>query len=121
MVFIIIIFVALPIFMDVQKLIAPSEGLSRPYMNPYIFYKGMDSEGNNIIKRGGLAGNIPRLKAACNTTPGCKGFNTQGWLKNNVELYERWSNLMPGSNKGFYVRNGPGTRVEDAAMVGSSL
>ena len=124
-IFVTVIFVTLPMFVNVQKFIGLNEGAAfdlpgRPHVPGYHFHPYVDSSGNNIIKRGGLANNPQRLKAACNSTPRCTAFNTNGWLKHNVKPMEEWSNWTANSSKGLYIRNGPGHRAEDVAMRGGN-
>lgn len=134
-VFVTVIFIALPMFIDVQKYIGssemvegnfsfPSSGFSLPSgsgPSGYTFYPGMDSKGYNMMKKNNLADMPGLLKLACNANPNCKGFSTKGWLKNNIRPQEEWSNWTSNSGKGLYVRNGPGAAMQDAAMRGGSV
>lgn len=88
-------------------------------LSNYTFHPHMDSEGSNITHKQMLANKHVALGKACDALPGCKGFNTEGWLKKNIKPMEEWSNWSADSNKGLYIRHGPGNNAEDKAMAGS--
>ena len=71
--------------------------------NDYAYTQGMDSGGNDI-RRSGNANNIAELKKECDADPNCKGFNTNGFLKNVVKSTGEWYKWTDESNKGFYVK-----------------
>merc|ERR1719310_2440118 len=50
--------------------------------------EGKDSGGSNI-KRIEEA-SVEELEEACSEIPECKGFNTNGWLKSDIEAEEKW-------------------------------
>jgi hypothetical protein len=72
--------------------------------NSYGFTQGMDSGGHDI-RRSGNANNIMELKKECDADPNCKGFNTNGFLKNVVKSRGEWYKWTDEPNKGFYVKN----------------
>lgn len=69
----------------------------------YRFYQGMDSPSGDMDYRGDLANNIPALQEICNSMPGCKGFNTYGWIKSI--LNPNLSQWAPDPNAGLYVND----------------
>ena len=70
----------------------------------YNFYQGLDSGGGDITQRGDLANNVPGLQYACNNAAGCKGFNTNGWIKNTISPQSQWTNWTSEPSKGFYLK-----------------
>merc|ERR1719191_1779337 len=50
--------------------------------------EGKDSGGSNIKRL--EEASIDELEEACSDIPECKGFNTNGWLKSDIEAEEKW-------------------------------
>jgi hypothetical protein len=73
----------------------------------YTFHQGMDSGGYDMSHQGGLANNIPGLKAWCTEREACKGFNTNGWMKNTIRPQSQWYQWEKTGdpNKGMFVKN----------------
>jgi hypothetical protein len=71
----------------------------------YTFYQGMDSDGNDINQQANLVDNISGLESWCTAQPSCKGFNTNGWMKQNILPQGQWSKWTTEPTKGLYVRN----------------
>lgn len=72
----------------------------------YIYFQGKDSPLNDITQRADLADNVSGLKAACDSTPGCVGFNTNGWIKNKIIPQAQWVSWTTDPNKGSYFLQG---------------
>ncbi len=71
----------------------------------YTFLQGKDSGGNDIRPPSPLKGRtVNQLKAACNNTSGCVGFNNNGWLKNKLKAISSWTHWTNDPNKGFYYK-----------------
>lgn len=74
--------------------------VTRPIMTQpqqvYLALPGQDHLGDDILYRPDLAGNIQGLQQLCNDTPECVGFNSGGYLKNNV------SPVLPSSYDFYY-------------------
>lgn len=75
-----------------------------PILPGFVFYPRVDSPGGNL---GGTAfvGKTPhQLAALCQA--GCKGFNTQGWLKAAIYPPATWKALPSAARcDGLYVRS----------------
>jgi Na+-transporting methylmalonyl-CoA/oxaloacetate decarboxylase gamma subunit len=79
----------------------------------YTFHQGMDSGGNDIdanltvVGIQGLVGNISTLKAWCTEREACKGFNTNGWMKNVILPQTSWAkwDFTGNPNMGLFVKN----------------
>lgn len=67
----------------------------------YVFYQGLDSGGNDIRKDTNKD-DIERLKEQCDKEEKCIGFNTNGWLKNLLIPFTKWTLWTEEPNKGFY-------------------
>ncbi len=52
-------------------------------LSPYTEMRGYDMPGGDIKS---MTGSIDQLRAACTATPGCIGFNSLGYLKNNARI-----------------------------------
>jgi hypothetical protein len=74
----------------------------------YTFYKLVDSNGNDIKQMPALANNVEGLKAWYNADDKCRGFNTNGWMKNVIvdpSKFNQWAADTPeNANKGLYVK-----------------
>lgn len=75
-----------------------------PKSPKYTFYAGKDSDGGDIVYKGELANNVAGLQAACNATPGCVGFNTNGFLKKSISPQPNWVSWTSDPTKGLYVQ-----------------
>jgi hypothetical protein len=74
-----------------------------PYMqDPYTFIPFLDSNGNDIGRKNG---DINALKNMCIKNTQCKGFNSNGWLKNTLLPKANWIKWTDDVTKGFYVKN----------------
>lgn len=71
----------------------------------YSFCPGKDSAGNNIGNQISLVNNISGLASYCDSMENCKGFNTDGWFKNNLLPQNKWSTWTNDPKKGLYVKN----------------
>ena len=68
----------------------------------YLFCPGQDSSGNNIGNQYTLVDNIPELINDCNSLNNCRGFNTNAWFKNKINLpLTTWTS---DPNKGLYIK-----------------
>ena len=70
----------------------------------YKFYPGKDSWNGDLKHMPSLANKPNQLKQTCNTLDGCKGFNTNGWLKNRIKPQNEWKTWTSNPNKGLYVK-----------------
>jgi hypothetical protein len=69
----------------------------------WVKYGGYDSPYGNIVQFPHYAGNVAWLADKCDSMPGCKAFNTMGWLKNRVPLNRRnWKRVS--DNQALYIR-----------------
>ena len=69
----------------------------------YSFHQGMDSTGNDIKN---VPGKSPEeLKSSCDSVGGCRGFNTNGWLKSVILPEGEWSRWTGEPYKGLYVKS----------------
>lgn len=59
----------------------------------YTYAQNRDSTGNDIMLLTTLVNDVPKLKARCDATPKCVGFNTDGWLKSKIIPRELWTEL----------------------------
>jgi len=65
--------------------------------------------GNDIMNDGANRDKIDGLKATCDTLPTCKGFNSNGWMKNTIPPKNQWNSpeasfLDKPDTKGFYLK-----------------
>ena len=78
--------------------------VTTPTGKAYTFYSNKDSNANDIVYRADLANNIPGLKSACDVLTACKGFNTNGYLKNTIASPSSWTTFGNGdTTRGLYV------------------
>ena len=75
------------------------------------FIQGFDAPGNDI-KRVTEFETFEDLKEIAKNTPGCVGFNTNGWLKSKINLYDGIkSDTQFESKGGLYVVKGEGEPI----------
>lgn len=80
-------------------------GCSKSTVVPsYQFCQGQDSAGNDIGQSANLADNITGLASACDNNSLCRGFNTNGWLKNSIMDQSKWTKWSSDPAKGLYVK-----------------
>lgn len=70
----------------------------------YLFCQGKESPQGDIGNQAILANNLPSLVGYCNAVANCKGFNTNGWFKNEIKDQTLWNNWTTDPNKGLYVK-----------------
>ena len=70
----------------------------------YQFCAGLDSDGGDIGQSANLANNITGLANACDANSTCRGFNTNGWLKNTIADQPKWVKWTTDPAKGLYVK-----------------
>jgi hypothetical protein len=70
----------------------------------YTFFPCTDSDGNDLIKRTDLAGNVKALKQATDGAGGA-GFNTSGYIKKTIAEQTKWRMFTKDLTKGLYVKN----------------
>ena len=91
--------------MDTTGGVSPGGPIARTPNITYSFAQGKDSSKNNIEHRSDLADNVPGLKAWCAAHPDCKGFNTNGWMKNKILPQNKWVTWTEDPARGLYVKN----------------
>lgn len=92
-----------PVSTPVTPVILP--GCSKSTVVPsYQFCQGQDSAGNDIGQSANLADNITGLASACDNNSLCRGFNTNGWLKNSIMDQSKWTKWSSDPAKGLYVK-----------------
>ncbi len=96
----------LPVPVPVQSvpLPAPALPLSAPVARTYYFSQGKDSNLGDL-GNAKLDNDVPGLKAACDQTPGCVGFNTNSWLKGSILPQDQWNTWTADPTKGLYTIN----------------
>lgn len=67
----------------------------------YKFYQGYDAPGNDI--RLVHFNDIEELVKLANSTPHCKGFNTNGWLKFDVDE-DKLKEQPQFTNGGIFIK-----------------
>ena len=67
----------------------------------YNFYPTVDSGGYDY---GNVGGNLVDQLNWCSSQEGCKGFNTNGWVKYYIRPQNRWYEWTNDSNRGMYVK-----------------
>ena len=67
----------------------------------YIFYPCMDSDGYDLQH---IQLSIQELKNICNKLPYAVGFNTNGWIKYNLNPFDKWIKYSPDFCSGLYVK-----------------
>lgn len=79
------------IFAEMNALLRASLDRSIYYGKEYLMKENADVSGNDIKRVGECGSGHPEpcdaevLKQLCNETPGCVGFNMNGYLKNNMD------------------------------------
>ena len=68
---------------------------------PYQYYQGLDSGGNDIANKPGA---LKDMLQTCTSDPNCRGFNTNGWMKNTILPKNQWDKWTDEKDKGFYVK-----------------
>lgn len=68
----------------------------------WVKYPGWYSRGGNIVQYPHFRKNPNWLARKCLNTPGCKGFSTDGWLKNRIMPRNRWTRVS--NKKALYLR-----------------
>jgi hypothetical protein len=81
----------------------PSNPVATSTTRNYVFYPGKDSGGNDIKQSAADANNVDKLKATCDNTGGCVGFNTNGWLKHTIKPQASWTTWTTDPNKGMWT------------------
>ena len=76
----------------------------------YVFTQGMDSNLGDIKNVPGQT--VDQLKRLCDTTMGCLGFNTNGWIKNQLSPQAQWVRWTDDPAKGFYNKSDPNCQVK---------
>ena len=71
-----------------------------PNIKDYVFFPQYDSGGNDIIYYPNKS--LKELIKSSMETPECIAFNTQGFLKNKIDLLKK--NNTFGKNKGIYIK-----------------
>jgi len=76
-----------------------------PKIDEYTFYKNLDLMGNDVTYISQR--NITDLKTYCKSNPSIEGFNTLGFVKNNISLNNLESNAYINNNNdhGIFVKN----------------
>lgn len=67
--------------------------------------QNLDSTGNNISRN--TTATVAELGAMCAADPDCKGFNTQGWLKNLIKPKSEWTGMwdtLCNGDQGMFVK-----------------
>lgn len=82
-----------------QQVVVPP---TPPQPDPYTFHPGKDSQGGDLIHKGGAS--IPELEDWCNDHPNCAGFNSNGWIKGTIGPEDSWASYPPPYG-GLYVKN----------------
>ena len=68
----------------------------------YTFHVGKDSTGSTVAYHGALKDQARRIALECDKRADCKGFNTNGYLKNSPNRKD-WNGGHP--SRGFYVKD----------------
>jgi hypothetical protein len=68
----------------------------------YTFFQGLDSSGGDL-SFSNTPNDISALQTTCNSTPGCVGFNTNGYLKGQLKSKAEWVQWTTDAAKGMYV------------------
>jgi hypothetical protein len=78
-------------------------------MEAYVFYQGMDSNGNDIVHHPNKS--VEQLKTLCSANVFCKGFNSNGWLKLKINPKNTWGSWTTDPQKGLFVKRG--VKIQD--------
>lgn len=68
----------------------------------WVKYPGWFSQGGNIIQYPHFKDNRRWLARKCVQTQGCKGFSTDGWLKNKISPKRYWTRVP--NKEALYIR-----------------
>lgn len=79
----------------------PAPAPAVPRNVQYDFVPKYDSSGGDIGKKNG---SIDELKVLCTADPNCKGFNSNGWLKNTIKPSSEWKKWTDDDKLGFYTK-----------------
>ena len=68
----------------------------------YDFFQGMDSYAGDIKNLGTT--DLAELKAFCDSSIDCVGFNTNGWVKNTLLSEDQWKRFSKNGKDGIYKK-----------------
>jgi hypothetical protein len=84
----------------------------------YIFHQGLDSDSGDIKVITGQNRQTPQqLAQFCSENTNCLGFNTNGWVKQNLLPKSQWTQWTSETTEGFYVKNEIDTSVAQPASA----
>ena len=74
-------------------------------LDNYTFFKGLDYSGNDIMYKNNIL--LNELKNICDNDDNIVGFNTLGFIKNNININDlKETNWINNNNKhGIYIKN----------------
>lgn len=86
-------------------------------LHVYKFSPGLDSGYGDITIVKELADKVDDLKRWCDSDSSCLGFNTNGSMKNKLQLQEKnWYKWTSDPKKGFYLKQQPFTKIADDGL-----
>ncbi len=104
--YIVLAFLFFLLFIQTENLIVRPRTLlpvlNSPPKYKYKYYPMMNSPGNNI--RQNIFGDIDTLKKTCDSLPNCAGYNTDGYLKYNIEPKSQWNRWGTDPARGLYTK-----------------
>lgn len=68
----------------------------------WVKYPGWSAKGGNIVQYPHFKDNTEWLAKKCVQTQGCKGFSTDGWLKNKIVPRQYWTRVP--NTEALYLR-----------------
>jgi len=77
-------------------------------LDNYDFYQFYDSFGGDI---GEFTGGVRNYAEVCSKNINCLGFNSNGWLKNNIQDRSKWDKWTNNPALGLYVKKGAMTNA----------
>jgi len=91
--------IAGPLLLKVQT--QTDENVPLDPLDEFQFYPYFDSHGGDLKR---AIGDVDDFAEECYRNPNCKGFNSNGWLKDTVKNQSEWSQWTDDSSLGFYLR-----------------
>ena len=75
---------------------------SESVLDEFDFYPLMDSPGNDIGNK--RSGGIEDYAKECIEKDNCLGFNSNGWLKDTIQIKSQWYKWTDNPSQGIYVK-----------------
>jgi hypothetical protein len=87
----------------------------------YVFWAGYDSTSGDLMYKNPSSNSQLDMIRYCDSTPGCKGFNTNGYMKGNIKPLRSWYSFTSNSCEGMYIKSATSFRINGNQMTAREI